>query len=172
MKLYTRRGDNGYSDIRGGLRLPKYSEIFNLLGDLDELNCFLGVSISLLKDSNIKSILRDLQSKLFTVGSILQRIEVGLYSMDIDFKEDDIKRLEEIIDKYMSEVEIREFILPGNLLSSSLLHVARAICRRLERKVVKYLFRKNVKSNILPFLNRLSDLLYALAVYIEESEKK
>jgi len=166
MKIYTRSGDNGYSSIRGGTKLPKYSMIFELLGDLDELNSILGLSIAYIRDDDIREVLRGIQKKIFDVGIEIQKIETKQLIDKEIISEGDIRYLEESIDSYVGDIEIKEFILPGGSTASCYLHLARAVCRRAERKLVKYLENKNVKSNLVPYLNRLSDLLYALAIYI------
>lgn len=168
MKIYTGAGDSGESAILGGIKLPKYSLIFHILGDIDELNSYLGLCISFIKNDSCKdiiNILKYIQKTLFKTGLEIQKVETGTRSNMGNLFTSDIKMMEKLLDQYSTNVEIKGFILPGGSIQSCLLHIARTICRRIERNIVKYVIDKKIKdTEIIAFFNRLSDLLYILAI--------
>ncbi len=150
MKIYTKTGDSGCTSLYDMSRVPKSSILIDLLGDIDELNSFIGI---------IKSefILPDLQIWLFDLGTIIANPKKKFY---FDINQDFIKILENEIDRMTSELpKLSNFILP-----SGDIHLSRAIARRCERKMVE---AKNeyshIDDNCLIFVNRLSDYLFTLA---------
>ncbi|MFA5947702.1 MAG: cob(I)yrinic acid a,c-diamide adenosyltransferase [Candidatus Gracilibacteria bacterium] len=167
MKISTRQGDKGYSSLFNGKRLKKTDFIFEALGDLDELNCFLGIAkISVLKNSGESEakILENIQLDIYRILSIVgNEMNVPKNIRDIDLK--DVLYLEQQIEKYESSAgDLSAFVKPGENEASTNLHVARAVCRRAERK----LFLLNEKSfkiseYILQYINRLSDLLFIMS---------
>jgi len=150
MKIYTKTGDNGCTSLYDMSRVPKSSILIDLLGDIDELNSFIGI---------IKSdcILPDLQIWLFDLGTIIANPKK---KFNFDINQDFITILENEIDRMTSELpKLSNFILP-----SGDIHLSRAIARRCERKMVE---AKNeyshIDDNCLIFINRLSDYLFTLA---------
>ena len=158
MKIYTKTGDNGTTSLYDCSRVSKSSLLINLLGDIDELNSFIGII-----DSSF--LLKDIQIWLFDLGTIIANPKKK-YNFDssLEFT----KILEKETDMMTSELpKLSNFILPtGNI------HLSRAIARRCERKLVKLLKNygstttaEHIDKNCLVFLNRLSDYLFTLARY-------
>jgi len=168
MKIYTKTGDKGETGLFGGERVSKDSPRIRAYGTIDELNAFIGLAITEVQDDSVKSLLSDIQNKLFIIGSDLATPD------NEKTKKLNIKRtpaefyqlLEASIDKYESELEtLKNFILPGGSKSASLLHVCRTIARRAERELVALNNTVNIVGNIIIFMNRLSDLFYVLSRY-------
>ena len=171
MKIYTKTGDDGTTGLFGGTRVPKHHIRIESYGTVDELNSWLG----LIKDQKIaassKQQLSKIQEQLFTVGAILatepekavlkngkQRLNIPkIGAMEIQY-------LEQSIDEMDSQLpEMTHFILPGGHTTVSYCHIARTVCRRAER-VSTLLFEKSpFDSEVLSYLNRLSDYLFVLA---------
>lgn len=161
MKTYTKTGDNGKTSVNGLKRLPKSEIIFDTLGTLDELNTSLGF-LHTIRNKKIKSIIVDVQMDLLSIGSIVSEKKVEL---DLEKK---VLALEETLDIYEQKLpELKSFIIPGGSKFSVSFHTSRVVCRRLERKLVEY---ENSTSKdigvILTYVNRLSDLLFVLARYV------
>lgn len=168
MKIYTKTGDRGETSLFGGDRVWKDDLRINAYGTVDELNSVLGMAISEIKLSELKTVIEGIQNDLFTLGSDLATPEgkgnKGFIIPRIDEKF--IFKLEGWIDKFDSELpELKNFILPGGLKGAAYLHVARSVCRRAEREVVKLSRAADIGNFILVYLNRLSDLLFVLARY-------
>lgn len=178
-KIYTKTGDKGGTSLIGGVRVPKSHIRIESYGTVDELNSFIGMVNDLNKKENIEENLeevetinewvREIQDRLFTVGSILATNPDKKVKMKLpDLHDADVTWLEERIDK-MNEVlpEMRSFILPGGNLASSTCHVARCVCRRAERICVAMQEQNEpVPPIVIQYLNRLSDFLFVLARYI------
>ena len=165
-KIYTKTGDKGDTGLFGGGRVPKYSLRIEAYGTVDELNSFIGLASTEVKDTDVEALLEKIQSQLFTVGSNLAAPEIEKDKSEIIPKvtEDFIKDAEASIDKFEEKLEpLKNFILPGGSKGAALLHVCRTICRRAERKVVELKSKEIVNDNIVIFLNRLSDLFFVLA---------
>lgn len=166
MKIYTKTGDGGETSLLGGNRVSKNSIRIEAYGTIDELNSFIGLAITEVKDLDVKSLLLKIQNHLFIVGSDLaapknkkskkhkiQRVPSKFY-----------KDIEKAIDYYDAKLEsLKNFILPGGSKSAALLHVCRTIARRAERRVVALNDMVKIGKNIIIFLNRLSDLFFVLA---------
>ncbi len=164
MKIYTKTGDKGYTSLIGGTRVPKYHLRIESYGTIDELNSYIG----LIRDQNItghqKEILKEIQDRLFTIGSVLASDPEKSRMKVPDLSPDDIKLLEEEMDSMsLSLPELKHFILPGGLTVVSFCHIARCICRRAERITVQLAEESEVGETILIYLNRLSDYLFVLA---------
>ena len=166
MKIYTKTGDKGETGLFGGERVSKDSLRISAYGTVDELNSFIGLAITEVKDKGVKKNLLKIQNQLFVVGSDLATPE------DEKTKQLNIQRtpesfftdIEKMIDDYDAQLEeLRNFILPGGSKSASVLHVCRTICRRAEREVVALKNSVTIGENIVIFLNRLSDLLFVLS---------
>ncbi len=167
-KIYTKTGDKGTTALIGGTRVPKSHLRIEAYGTVDELNSYIGLCRDLLSDEKSREILKEIQDRLFTIGSSLACDPEKEPKMKLpDLKDADINLLEHEIDS-MNEVipPMKSFILPGGDPAVSHLHVARCICRRAERCCVRLEFEKEEVSNIvIIYLNRLSDYLFILARY-------
>ena len=162
MKVYTKKGDGGSTQLIGGRRVPKNSIKIEAYGTVDELNSFLG----LLRDQEIqleyKEQLIHLQNDLFVIGSLLAKDKDAKMALP-ELKEESIDLMEQWIDEMDAQLEpMRFFVLPGGHQAVSLSHIARCVCRRAERCVVDLGEQEEVPSHILKFLNRLSDYLFVL----------
>ena len=153
MPIYTRTGDDGTTGLAGGGRINKDSLRMHAIGDVDELNASLGM----VGDEN----LQQLQALLFELGAELASPALSethrINQTDIDHVEKWIDQIEEQNDP------LHSFILPGGCELSSRLHFARTVCRRAERKVTELRRDEGCSANILTLLNRISDLLFAMA---------
>lgn len=175
MKLYTRSGDDGSTGLIGGGRVRKNDPRIEACGGLDETCAAIGVAAGSCDDGELVGILQKIQSDLFVLGSQLATPN-GKGSGDVALKdrgsarvaptigESDVERLERWIDAATQETEpLRSFILPSGCETAARLHLARAIARRAERALVSLAGDSTVDSSILKYVNRLSDLLFALA---------
>jgi cob(I)alamin adenosyltransferase len=165
MTLYTKTGDGGETALFDGTRVPKSEGRVAAYGDVDELNAVLGLVLAAGVDDDLAELVGHIQRDLFAVGARLadprERIAERVEKTDLD--EDDVRRLEDAIDRYDAEVPpLRRFLLPGGGQAASALHLARAVCRRAERSIVA-LGVQRVPTQLLQYINRLSDLLFALA---------
>jgi cob(I)alamin adenosyltransferase len=171
MKIYTKTGDKGETSLFGGSRVKKYNLRIEAYGTVDELNSYIG----LIRDQKITidtfNTLLTIQNSLFTLGAMLatppnkELMKSGKERLQIQKIDDsDIKFLENEID-HMNKglTQMKNFILPGGHTVVSFCHIARCICRRAERITVKLNENELVNSNILIYLNRLSDYLFVLA---------
>jgi cob(I)alamin adenosyltransferase len=166
MKIYTKTGDRGETGLFGGERVSKNSLRINAYGTIDELNAYIGLAITEVKDEKVKKDLQNFQNQLFTVATDLatpdneKTIKLKVDRTPTAFYEE----MEKLIDDYETKLEeLKNFILPGGSKGAALLHVCRTICRRAEREVVALKDTVKIEDNILIFLNRLSDLLFVLS---------
>jgi cob(I)alamin adenosyltransferase len=165
LKIYTKTGDKGTTSLIGGTKVLKSDLRIEAYGTIDELNSYVGLCRDLLKEESSGKILREVQDRLFTIGSSLACDPDKEPKMQIpDLKEEDVVLLEKEIDG-MNEVlpEMKNFILPGGHSTVSHLHIARCVCRRAERCCVRLQENEKENSMILKYLNRLSDYLFVLA---------
>ncbi|WXR61026.1 cob(I)yrinic acid a,c-diamide adenosyltransferase [Peptostreptococcaceae bacterium AGR-M142] len=168
MKIYTKTGDGGKTSLYDSNRIDKDSIRVEAYGTIDELNSYLGLARSFCEDDEIKSILFDIQRKLFDVAGELATMDVQKFPERID--ENQVIKLEEIIDNYllkMNKDEAFKFIIPGSNKSSATLHVARTICRRAERRILTLSKTDKISSLLIKYINRLSDVIYTLARFLE-----
>jgi cob(I)alamin adenosyltransferase len=166
MKIYTKTGDGGETGLFGGERVSKNSQRINAYGTIDELNAYIGLAITEVKDKKVKTDLQKIQEQLFTVGTDLatpnnkETIKLRIDRTPSSFYEE----IEKLIDDYDSKLdELKNFILPGGSKCAALLHICRTICRRAEREVVALSDEVKIENNIIILLNRLSDLLFVLS---------
>ena len=165
MKIYTKTGDKGQTSLYDGTRVDKDNIRVESYGTLDELNSYIGLCTNYANDED-KKILRDIQIKLFSISAELATKEEGKYKNKVS--EDDIKNLEEIIDSYIKKIDKMDaFIVPSTSLISANLHIARTICRKSERRICTLSKVENVNPLLLIYINRLSDVLYAIARFNE-----
>lgn len=164
MKVYTKKGDTGTTQLIGGTRIPKSALRIEAYGTVDELNSYIG----LIRDQEIHetyvSQLIEIQDRLFTIGSSLAA-DPEKSSMKIpDLLETDITFLEESMDKMDESLpEMKFFVLPGGHTTVSFCHIARCICRRAERIIVALNENEYVNEQIFKYINRLSDYLFVLS---------
>ena len=163
MKIYTKTGDKGKTSLIGGTRVPKSHLRIEAYGTIDELNSYIGLLSDQPVNTARHSTLREIQDRLFTIGSSLAS-DPDKSKMKIpDLLEADVKLLEGEIDK-MNEVlpALRSFVLPGGHQSISFGHLARTVCRRAERTVIALQEIDFVVDLVVQYLNRLSDYLFTL----------
>lgn len=165
MKIYTKRGDKGYTSLFGGTAIKKNSVRLHAYGTVDELNSFLGLALSYKPEAKVSEIITELQKQLFILGADL----ATLLSKKTKIKrisETEIHTLENWIDQLDKELpELTSFILPGGSVPGSALHLARTVCRRAERFAVELNDEDAVTEESIIYLNRLSDLLFVMARY-------
>ena len=164
--IYTGTGDDGTTGLIGGKRVSKDSPYIEAGGSLDELSALLGVVRSYELPDRVDTVLRRIQSQLFLIGAELATPKgIGLNATKIGNK--DILDMEGEIDAFESSLQpLRQFILPGGTLAGAQLHLARAVARRTERQCVALSRTEKVSPEILRYLNRISDLCFVLARYI------
>ncbi len=166
-KLYTRKGDDGSTALGGGQRVPKESLRVIAYGTVDELNSAIGVALAAGLAARLAETLPVIQNELFHLGSDLCFLEADKIKYKIpQIEARHITQLEKLIDEFNETVgPLENFILPGGALGSAHLHLARTICRRAERAVVALARTEPMGERVLPYLNRLSDLLFVMARY-------
>lgn len=165
MKIYTKTGDTGSTGLFGGPRVSKDDARIEAYGTVDELNAALGVVRAAGLSSELDLQLSQIQSELFSIGGELATPDPVARGMRM-IGPHHIARLEQWIDRHESTLPpLRNFILPAGSLAAAQLHLARAICRRAERRLVTLIHRDDadVSLDILVYLNRLSDLLFVLS---------
>lgn len=171
MKIYTKTGDGGVTALFGGKKVPKDHDRIESYGTVDELNSYIG----LIRDQEInpmyKTVLIEVQDRLFTVGAMLatppekellkngelRLKKLGILASDIDFLENEIDKMEETLPA------MTHFVLPGGHTTVSYCHIARCVCRRAERLAVHLSHNEPVSELAIQYLNRLSDYLFVLA---------
>jgi cob(I)alamin adenosyltransferase len=162
MKLYTKKGDDGGTELFGGPRVSKCDPRVAAYGEVDETNAAVGVALAGCSDSSIAEKLLSIQIDLFVVGAELATPEGKRPPQTVT--QQDISRLESWIDDSCAAVNpLRNFVLPGGHATAAAMHLARAVCRRAERAVVLLSRQQAVNSLVIVYLNRLSDLFFALA---------
>ncbi|WP_319266546.1 cob(I)yrinic acid a,c-diamide adenosyltransferase [uncultured Draconibacterium sp.] len=164
-KIYTKTGDDGTTGLVGGSRVKKYDLRLESYGTVDELNASIGVIRSYDNGSDVEELLLKIQNKLFNIGSRLASDEKGReFTEKLVVKTEDVEMLEKAIDKYHETLpELSNFILPGGELSAAQCHMARTICRRAERRILEFSEQTPVETELIKFINRLSDYLFVLA---------
>lgn len=174
MPIYTRTGDTGTTSLFGGKRVLKCEELVEVYGSIDELNSWIGLIASQVTDKDTINFLQDIQSDLFMIGSIMAGWHGDLATLKVCAE--DMETWIDTMDKQLPE--LTNFILPGGTMIASWVHIARAICRRVERQVVA--LNQNEKREvhlteaymhfIVQYLNRLSDLFFVMARFINKKE--
>lgn len=164
MKIYTRRGDDGRTDLRSGERVSKTSQRIEAYGNVDEANARVGRAVTLVDDDH-----EDLLETLEEAQNVLFKAQADLANTDKDeddprVTEEDVESVEYEIDGYEEELEpLESFILPGGTSAGAALHEARTIVRRAERRVVALDEEEGNTGEVQDYLNRLSDLLFVMA---------
>ena len=163
MKIYTKKGDKGYTSLFGGKKLPKDDLRIEAYGTVDEFNANLGVLIASVQDQKYRDNLLEIQKNLFTIGAILATDPNKIHLVK-PFKSDSIEDIENWIDEMESSLPVlQSFILPSGSLAVAQCHVVRTVCRRAERRIVSLYKESEEKIDFLVYINRLSDLFFVLA---------
>lgn len=164
MKIYTKKGDKGQTSLCCGEKVPKNSLRVEAYGSIDELSSNIGLAISLIRNGKIKKVLKDIQHDLAALGAHAATVSPKMQEVLPKFPASKITKLEKTIDELDKKLpELKRFVLPGGTCGASALHVARTVCRRAERVCVALAEKEKIYENIIPYLNRLSDLLFVLA---------
>jgi cob(I)alamin adenosyltransferase len=164
MKIYTKTGDKGTTALFGGKRVSKADLRIETYGTVDELNSYVGLVRDQAVNQNRKSILVEIQDRLFTIGSILAT-EPGNTKVKVpSLIQEDVTVLEKEIDGMDASLPpMKSFVLPGGHQSVSFCHVARTVCRRAERLVIALDAQEKIDALVIQYLNRLSDYLFMLS---------
>ena len=171
MQLYTKTGDKGLTKLVGGQSVAKDAERVNAYGTIDELNSWIGYTISKIDgQEDLKAELLQLQHYLFDCGSDLSTPK-GVYPFKVD--QTLVDWIENRIDTYADiPPALETFILPGGDEIASMIHIARTIARRAERHIVGAMWTTEINNNVLVFVNRLSDYFFALARVINYKQSQ
>jgi len=163
-KIYTRTGDQGTTGLSDGSRVDKDHARVEAMGDVDELNSLLGVLLTHTVPDAVRLALTAVQNDLFNLGG-----ELSMPGTDMMLAAD-ATRLEQALDAFNAELApLKEFILPGGAPAAATCHVARSVCRRAERRIVTLSKSAHVNTHAVIYLNRLSDLLFVTARYLNKS---
>ncbi|MBT2557307.1 cob(I)yrinic acid a,c-diamide adenosyltransferase [Hymenobacter sp. ISL-91] len=164
MKIYTKTGDKGLTSLIGGTRVPKSSLRIECYGTVDELNSYIGLVRDQPVNEARRTLLKEIQDRLFTVGASLasdpekSKMKIpDLHAADVELLEQEMDRMNETLP------ELRVFVLPGGHQSVSFAHLARCVCRRAERLVIHLNEDEFVAELVIMYLNRLSDYLFVLS---------
>jgi len=167
-KIYTKTGDSGRTSMIGGEEISKSSIYFETLGTIDELNANLGALFASTENSEIRKLVRWIQEKLnlsmamIASGNKIEEADDAVSHAKITAK--DVTHLEVLMESFGEKLpELREFISQGDTLDSAQAHICRAVCRRAERRLVALKDTVALPSSLIPFFNRLSDLLFIIA---------
>lgn len=164
MRVYTRTGDQGTTSLASGTRVPKYHERLEAYGTVDELNSFVAWVEALVIDPVIKDNLTKVQNRLFTISSNLAMDKDEFRAALPKITETDITELERDMDRMLDQLpDLKNFILPGGNQTVAACHIARTVCRRAERLMVKLSELIPIEETHMKFVNRLSDYLFVAA---------
>ena len=168
-RIYTRNGDNGQTRLADGQVVNKDSLRVEAYGNVDELNAFVGAARTAAQGRGIATLvsyLPKLQNKLFDIGAILATSAEKTTSSVKCPDKNDVDEMEELIDFLIKDLpDLESFVLPGGNQLNSILHICRTVCRRVERSVLMLQHEENVPQEVIVYLNRLSDLFFAMARY-------
>lgn len=169
MSIYTKTGDRGETSLFGGKRVLKCDELVDVYGSIDELNSWIGLISSKIRIQSSKRFMKLVQSDLFMIGSTL----AGWKDGDLSVLNTRVDEMEKWIDQMETVLpRLNNFILPGGSSAATEVHIARSICRRVERQTVALLETPNmIREPVIRYLNRLSDLFFMLARFINKSAK-
>ncbi|MCA2959289.1 MAG: cob(I)yrinic acid a,c-diamide adenosyltransferase [Silvanigrellales bacterium] len=172
-RVYTRTGDKGTTGLADGSRVPKTSLRLESYGTIDELNAVLGMcrtqvcTLSPERATKLDSVLEAIQNDLFNLGADFATPLGGRWQGMLLVAEADVTALENVIDECQEELApLKEFVLPGGTPLNATLHLARTVCRRAERASVALQETEDVNAQGVPYLNRLSDLLFVLSRWV------
>jgi len=172
-RIYTGTGDKGETGLVGGTRVSKDSLRVDAYGSVDELNSVLGIARAFLKDRELDDLLAELQKDLFVVGADLASTSDHQQRDVPRITAEKIASMEQTIDRFEAELSpLKAFILPGGGVAGSILHNARTVARRAERRVVTLSKAESINERMVPYMNRLSDLLFVMARVANHRENK
>ena len=194
MSIYTRTGDKGQTSLFNGQRVSKSDLRVEAYGTIDELNSIIGlivaevsfprkresrssiksrITVDQVKNKSFEKELIRVQNDLFQIGSALASPQITNHKSQITNLDKRVKDFESSIDKMTDQMPaLSNFILPGGGLTGAMLHFARTVCRRAERKIAKLKELEKIDDNIIMYVNRLSDLLFTMARFVNYKEKK
>lgn len=174
-RVYTRSGDKGMTSLVGGVRVEKASLKLDAYGAVDELNCLVGLARAAIEadqalygavQEEVDASLRQVQNRLFDVGSILATPADKPYAGMPVIADADATALEKGMDAMQESLEpLKSFCLPGGSAANAALHHARAVCRRAERDILRLAKEEEVDARLIKYVNRLSDYLFVMARY-------
>lgn len=163
--ITTRTGDDGTTSLTDGKRIDKTDLRIHAIGEVDELNSLLGVLEASGVTKDVSGYIRNIQHRLFDIGG-----ELSIPGNAVIAPES-VERLEQLIESYNEDLPaLKEFILPGGSLPASACHMARTVCRRVERSLVALGHDEYLNPETLRYINRLSDLLFVLARYLNQQK--
>lgn len=174
MKIYTKTGDKGTTSLVGGTRVPKTHMRLEAYGTVDELNSCLGLLMTYLPDGHDKTFLQQVQDRLFAVGSHLatDREKMPLREASV-VTPASVEAVEHEIDALDATLPpLSSFVLPGGSRGAAVCHICRTVCRRAERRILALAQQVEISSELLAYVNRLSDYLFVLSRKINRDEKK
>jgi len=167
MRIYTKKGDQGHTSLLRGGQVPKDHARVKAYGEVDELNATIGVAAAVEPLDFEQRLFEDIQRDLFSIGSMLATADydgTGKKAEKIALPEARITALEAAIDTATETMlPLKAFVLPGGSQKAAMLHHARTVCRRAERSLVALGHNEALPALVLPYLNRLSDLLFTFA---------
>ena len=164
MRIYTKTGDDGTTGLFGGSRVPKDDLRIEAYGTVDELNAFIGKLAENPELAKHLEFFREIQSDLFLIGSHLATADEKMREKLPQFDSEATRRFETWMDQVSADLpDLKNFLLPGGHISVADAHIARAVCRRAERRVVSLAREAKVEKSLIIYLNRLSDLLFTTA---------
>ncbi len=169
MAIYTRTGDKGKTSLFDGKKVLKSDKKVETYGTVDELNSSIGLAIAFIKVSSINKELKEIQNDLLEIGSSL----AVSYTLPVDQLAKRPEQFEILIDRLTNQMpSLNQFILPGGGKGGAQLHIARTVARRAERRIVDLAQKEEVDPIIIIYLNRLSDLLFTMARFVNYKEKQ
>ncbi len=170
LKLYTKRGDNGYTSLYDKRNISKDNLNIHVVGAIDELSAHIGLlCVYVSTNKTITKCLREIQSDLLNIGSCIATL---LKEPKTPLVKERVAVLERDIDSYEnSNPKLTEFILPGIQLADAQTHVCRTVCRRLERHLISLNLSTKIDNNILAYINRLSDYFFALSRHLSNGKE-
>lgn len=172
-KYYTGQGDSGYTGLIGKIGIKKNHRVIQAIGNLDELNSVIGVATTFLskKDNDLLSILKEVQNDLFIMGAELSYYKHGNSQLKRKIEAKDVAKLEKQINEIDSKTpELKNFVIPSGTNAATFLHLARSVSRRAERSLVDSDEERHVNPEAIRYLNRLSSLFFASALYVNHKE--
>lgn len=164
--FYTGKGDDGSTSIMNGNKLDKKDTLMEAIGDIDELNSSIGVSLFYVRDDQVRNELKLIQNELFSIGALLAAVGSKEFSK-AKMEKIQIERIEKEIESMASMMPpLTKFVLPSGSEESSHIHLSRSIARRAERHVVSAAQKYTIEKEVLAYLNRLSSYLFVVALYL------
>ncbi|MDR2610436.1 MAG: cob(I)yrinic acid a,c-diamide adenosyltransferase [Clostridiales Family XIII bacterium] len=159
MSIYTKKGDTGQTSLASGERVAKHDARVEAYGAIDELQAVIGFARSLCKNEMISATLFEIESKLIPIMG-----ELSMNAAASVITQEDVAHLETLIDEYSKSLpQMKSFEIPGATECSSVMHLARTVCRRAERRLCALSENEPVPGDLLAWINRLSDLLFTFA---------